>query len=169
MSETELTLEQGISLHKKTHENPNVFVGFSLQTFIAEITYLIQHSNVCSVLDYGCGKARAWQTYNLQKMWNLQHVDLYDPAVSEYSKKPQRPSDLVLCVDVLEHIPESALDQVLDELAFFTNKILFVNISTRPANKQLPNGMNAHLNVKSKDWWQKKLQQMDVFVISRFS
>ena len=170
MSEQLLTFEAAIQLHHQVHSaNPGVFAGFSLKTFIGELGFIIKHSNLKTVLDYGCGKGKAWQRYSLQDLWNLQRVDLYDPAVPQYSTKPTTPSDLVLCIDVLEHIPEQSIDKVMDELNFYTSKLLFVNIATIPAGKILPNGMNAHLTVKPKDWWLKKLERVDKLVISHFS
>lgn len=164
------TLKESYDVYKQTHEkHPDYFAGFSIMEYVFEIGDLIKKSNVTSVLDYGCGKARAWKQYNLKQLWKLQEVKLFDPGVEEYAIKPFTGCDLVVCTDVMEHVPEHLVDDVLADVCRLANKAVFFNISTRPASKVLVDGTNAHATVKPAHWWQAKLDKLDKFVIVRYT
>ena len=79
----------------------------------------------------------------------------YDPAFSEYG--PPKEADLVCCIDVLEHIEEIFLDNVLNDLKKITKKLGFFTIHTGPAVKILEDGRNAHLIQKPPSWWLPKM------------
>lgn len=163
-----LTLEEHNELYRQLHKNL-IFKGYSLKRWIPELANIISNSNIKSVLDYGCGKAECWYTFNLKKLWNIEKVGLYDPGVEMYSQIPSKSYDMTLCIDVLEHIPEHLLDDVLDQIMSLTNKIFFCTISTRLSNKILPNGQNAHVTVKPKEWWKQKLgKYKDKLIIYHF-
>ncbi len=98
-----------------------------------------------SILDYGCGKS------TLQKAIPFP-IAQYDPAMPEFSDPPE-PADLVVCVDVLEHIEPVCLNDVLDDLKRVTKRLAFLEIATRPAKKFLPDGRNAHLIQENGNWW----------------
>ena len=117
----------------------NYFRGRSMVKFLSDIVYIVKESNIQSVLDYGCGKGEVWKQHGLRSLLGVK-VFLYDPGVKEFQKKPEIPADLVICVDVMEHIPESSVDDVLNEIESFSKKAILFSISTRPANKYLPNG-----------------------------
>jgi hypothetical protein len=106
-----------------------------------------------SVLDYGCGKGTLGRTLRKAGL----HARDYDPAVAAFSGCP-RPADLVVSVDVLEHLEPDCVDAVLDDLRDKTLKVLFVAISTRPAKRWLTDGRNSHLIVEEGDWWRTKLE-----------
>jgi hypothetical protein len=82
----------------------------------------------------------------------------YDPAI-EGKDLPPRPADLVVCVDVLEHVEPQYLDATLRDIARCTTKIGYFIISTTAAVKILPNGQNTHLIQKNKDWWGLRLSE----------
>ena len=75
----------------------------------------------------------------------------YDPVFPEYGSPKE--ADIVCCIDVLEHIEEVYLANVLDELKRLTIKLGFFSISTKPAQKFLKDGRNAHLIQKPASWW----------------
>lgn len=101
-----------------------------------------------TILDYGCGKGVLRE--------HLYGVTNYDPAT--FPDRPA-PHDLVVCIDVLEHIEFDNLPAVLEDLRKLTKNALFVVISTCAAMKTLPDGRNAHLIVESGDWWRDQLLQ----------
>lgn len=105
-----------------------------------------------TVLDYGCGKGTLVATL---KKSGIIACD-FDPGIPEKARTPF-PADLVVCTDVLEHVEQDRLNITIEELVRLTVKCLFVVISTRPAGKMLPSGRNAHLTVKSADWWRIRL------------
>jgi 2-polyprenyl-3-methyl-5-hydroxy-6-metoxy-1,4-benzoquinol methylase len=150
-----LTLEEHNEQYRILHKEAR-FRGYSLSKHISELTNLIINSNIRSVLDFGCGKAECWSVYNLNKLWDIDKFALYDPGVEKFSVLPDKAYDLTICIDVLEHIPENLLDEVLEQMMSRTNKILYCTISTRLANKKLPNRNNAHATVKPAEWWIQK-------------
>jgi hypothetical protein len=97
------------------------------------------------ILDYGCGK----QTLQRSLPFPIQN---YDPCIPECSKRPV-PADLVVCTDVLEHVEKDCVQDVIEDLKVLTKRVLFVNVSTRPARKILPDGRNAHITIESGNWW----------------
>lgn len=102
------------------------------------------------ILDYGCGKGTISD--------NVSGVTNYDPAIPEYAEEPSAPYDLVLCVDVLEHVEEQHVDEVLDDLKAKMIVAGFFVISIRPACAKLPDGRNAHITVRPQEWWMRKLK-----------
>ena len=61
--------------------------------------------------------------------------------------------DLVICIDVLEHIPESDLPRIVKEIFDYSNKWVFCTAAVKEAGKTLPNGLNAHATVQPEEWW----------------
>ena len=88
----------------------------------------------------------------------------FDPAIAVKEQTP-KPADVVVCTDVLEHVEPDYLDAVLVDLRRVTKVCLFVAISTKPANKNLSDGRNAHLIVESADWWVARLSKL--FVVTQ--
>ncbi len=125
----------------------NKFGGACLGKHIPEIKELIKQYDCESILDYGCGKA----THH--KKAKLSNVTLYDPYYEPYSKRLEGSFDMVICTDVMEHIPEEDVGKVLAELIDRTNKVLFLAICTKPALKKFSDGTNVHLTVKPSEWW----------------
>jgi 2-polyprenyl-3-methyl-5-hydroxy-6-metoxy-1,4-benzoquinol methylase len=121
----------------------------SLRFLRAEIRLLKPRS----ILDYGCGQSRLLERLNLGYPADLIR---YDPAIPEWAKKPDRRVDLLICIDVLEHIEEGDLDGVLDEMAGLCRNAMIV-IDTRPAATILPDGRNAHATIKPHAWWRQRL------------
>ena len=81
----------------------------------------------------------------------------YDPSFPEYGEA--RPADLLVCIDVLEHIEPELLDNVLDDLQRLVINTGLFTIHTGPAGKVLADGRNAHLIQEGYDWWVEKLDK----------
>jgi len=164
-------LEKYENWYQPLHETTNYFRGFSLKFFIPNISSLIRDGNISTALDYGCGKAELHITYSLQKMWDLKKLDRYDPGVKEWSNVPTQSYDLVFCIDVMEHIEEHDVDNILHHIYGLTNKVAFFSISTRPAKKNLLDGTNAHKTIQPEQWWRKKINSIfkDKLAIVNFS
>lgn len=124
------------------------------------VTQIINNAKVTHLLDYGCGSL-----LNLYKHIKPAHkltYQAYDPGVPEYSDPPV-PSQMVACIDVLEHIEPEYLDNVLDDLVRVTESLLYCTIHTGPAGKTLSDGRNAHLIQQPLQWWLPKLiERFDV-------
>ena len=102
------------------------------------------------VLDYGCGKGKLGLKFPFP-------VKEYDPGIPG-KEHGNVPSDLVICLDTLEHIEFSCLKDVLEDLWRCTKKLLHCSIATGPAVAILPDGRNAHLIQQDWEWWKKRLE-----------
>ena len=133
---------------KRLHENPQY--GVASTSYAPLISQIIKSHNLTSLSDYGAGKCRLFKALKQQGHSDLQYFP-YDPVFPEYG--PPTPSDLVCCIDVLEHIEPIHLDGVLDELQSITQRFAFLTIHTGPAVKVLQDGRNAHIIQAPSSWW----------------
>jgi hypothetical protein len=138
-------LEQNRKLHSEGR------YGISGGKWANVVLQLCERHQTRDVLDYGCGqrlleKGLGWKIRN------------YDPCIGDLDAPPE-PADIVVCTDVLEHIEPECLDDVLDDLKRVVQKKGFLVIATRPAEKFLPDGRNAHLIQQSSGWWLPRLAQ----------
>jgi 2-polyprenyl-3-methyl-5-hydroxy-6-metoxy-1,4-benzoquinol methylase len=64
--------------------------------------------------------------------------------------------DVVTCFDVLEHIPEKDVPQVLSELLRVSKQWVILRVVT----KELPDDVDAnHATIHDKDWWIEKIKE----------
>jgi hypothetical protein len=110
-----------------------------------------------SVLDYGCGRGYLGKALPFP-------IAEYDPAIPGKTAAP-RAADIVVATDVLEHIEPDKLYYVLADLARCTKQIGYFVIYTKPSTKFLADGRNAHLILKGREWWKKKLSKF--FTVAR--
>lgn len=108
-----------------------------------------------SLIDYGCGKGILGPLVGGRL--GIAEVGRYDPAVPQFAVKPDRRFDVLINVDVLEHIPEEELDGVLADMAAIADHAVLV-IDTAPARTLLSDGRNAHVTLHEADWWEAKLK-----------
>jgi hypothetical protein len=104
-----------------------------------------------TALDYGCGKGTISQTF-LDLEW-----DEYDPGIPEKSEKPDGQYDLVTCTDVMEHVEEAFVDDVIKELGAYTKKVLFVDIACYLTGKTFAEGPykgeDLHITILDPNVW----------------
>lgn len=122
-----------------------------------EISILIDFLKPKTVLDYGCGKGLLIKS--LQERYHDIEFFNYDPAIEEYNHIDRSHYDLLLNTDVLEHIPEDSIDDVLKHMNKLSGNIFF-NLHHGPAVYKLPNGENAHCTIKPKDWYREKIKNL---------
>ena len=142
---------------KLIHQNDKKWRGTTVVKYIPIINEIIKSKQIKTILDYGCGKAQ-----NHPKSWN---ASKYDPAVPEFSTKPDNRFDLVISTDVLEHVPEDHVDEVIKDIFNYSDQWVFLTICTREAREILPNGMNAHATVKLEEWWNDKLKDYTRYTV----
>lgn len=120
------------------------------------IVSFIKSYNITDMLDYGAGK----QVVAKELLTRCPDVVVhsYDPAIPEISQKPN-PASMVCCLDVLEHVEPEYIDDVLDDLSRLVLNIGYFVVSTRPAQKILSDGRNAHLIIKPLEWWREQLEK----------
>lgn len=148
--------------------------------FIRKIIPFAKHvvekkSRAITILDYGCGRAlhTYMRNYNVAKTFKdttifelfqgmIQCYYCYDPAIKRYSVKPSPGTlfDLVAIPDVLEHVPEDNVSNVVSNAASFLKQdgLLIATVSGIPAHAHFLNddgtiGDNLHCTVKPLDWW----------------
>ena len=149
----------------------NTFDGKSLKYFFHPIRQIIHSTKSNSIIDFGCGKAKYYFkkvkinniTYdNIAEFWKIQKYFLYDPGVKSFSKYPSKRADGVICIDVVEHIPEQDVIKFIEEIFKLANKFIFVVIACYPAAKKLLDGRNVHLSIKKVDDWKKIILEIKV-------
>ena len=112
-----------------------------------------------SLLDYGCAAGNHWTEFDLKGFLGIEKVTLYDPAVEKYSQRPTETSDIVICIDVMEHIPEEDIDWVIEDILNHANTFVYFRVEFAPAHALLPSGENAHVTVRPFNWWKERIAQ----------
>ena len=137
--------ELNLGLHRT---NPDY--GRAAHALAPWVVEFAQASGAQTLLDYGCGKGTLRPAV-LALDPNLVVAE-YDPAVPGKDREPE-PSELVVCIDVLEHVEPPCLADVLTHIKSLSlGGALFI-VDTVPAQKTLADGRNAHLIVEGLDWW----------------
>lgn len=147
--------------------------------FITE--YQVKKQRKITVLDYGCGQAHYYMnglvnaTRGLEKTlgessfkeYMVQRTELwdrYDPAVAKFASKPQdKQYDVVACCDVMEHIPEECVSEVLNDVFSFCKEdgLVVLTITGTPAALYFKDekgeiGENLHCTQYLGEWWLEK-------------
>ena len=148
-----------VEQYRLLHESGvGAFSGRSLLQYAWHVKEMCLTHQSKSILDYGCGLGEQYTRFQLQNWWGIMPT-LYDPGVAALSKRPEGVFDGVIVSDVMEHIPEGALDIVINDIVNYAKQWVFFSICCRPANRILPNGQNAHITVMPKEWWLWKLKR----------
>lgn len=122
----------------------------------AAVLDLARRFDCWSVLDYGCGQGALGRAL-LARTDRRLDVREYDPAIEGKNARPMF-ADLVVSTDVLEHVEPDRLDAVLAHIRTLARRVVFVVIATRPSNKTLSDGRNAHLILESDAWWRARME-----------
>jgi SAM-dependent methyltransferase len=124
--------------------------GASSIKFIEEISLFIEHVRPRKVLDFGCGKGTLIHAL-AHRYPGISFVG-YDPAIPGREHLPDEAFDLVINTDVLEHIPEQTLPEVLKKISKLSQNVYF-NLHHAATRTILPNGENAHCTIKPPEWY----------------
>ena len=135
----------------------SAYNDFELKKFRNICREHISHRSIRTVLDYG-GGGSDWSAPNFEptngasakQFFDVKKVTTFEPARKKMEKKE---SDCVVCMDVLEHIFLTDIPNLVDELFMLSKKLLVINVACYNAAALLPNGENAHITVRSPDWW----------------
>jgi hypothetical protein len=123
--------------------------------FKGRIFALIDSIVPSTIIDYGCGKGvLAQEIFNAYKI----KVDKYDPAIPEFSARPT-PAMLLICTDVLEHIEEDKIDDVMKHIAGLFLKASYFIVHTGDCGHRLADGRPAHILQRSQEWWEQKFKE----------
>ena len=138
---------------KVMHANPRGYGGRGY-VWTSTVLEIADRYQAMSILDYGAGSRTLGNA--LRQVAPNKSIREYDPAIEGINEMPDF-ADLVNCTDVLEHIQPRYLMNVLAHIRGLARKAAFLVIATRPANKLLPNGKNAHLIIEDDAWWRAKI------------
>lgn len=144
---------------KYLHENYEY--GTASVSMAPLVTEVINRYEADELLDYGSGRGNLAQSIKPNRPLTIYE---YEPA---HDDEAPDPSDLVCCIDVLEHVEPELLDNVLDDLKRVTKRVGFFSVHIFPAVKVLPDGRNAHLIQENYKWWLPKIETR--FKIKQFS
>lgn len=109
-----------------------------------------------SLVDYGCGRSDLARLVGARA--GIPDVAVFDPAVPERAVRPERVFDLLINVDVLEHVPDEEIDAVVAEMARMARQALIM-VDTRPAKARLSDGRDAHVSLHDEAWWWDRLRR----------
>lgn len=138
--------------------------GVMAQHYGALVSQIAEKLEVTHLLDYGAGHNMSLlRTFKPKRKVTYQ---AYDPGVPEMATAPI-PAQMVVCIDVLEHIEPEYLENVLDHLASLTEIVGFFSVHCGPAQKVLQDGRNAHLTQEPPEWWLPKI--MSRFELQSFA
>ena len=148
----------------ETRRGPRVENAYSDQEaakFRLELKPLFEEHAIRSVLDYG-GGGTDWRDKpvpeggSLADFLGIEEYRVFEPAraVDARGKK----ADAVVCFDVMEHIYVADVGYVLSDLFAQAGRLVVVNVAGYRANALLPNGENAHITIRSAQWWQGALE-----------
>jgi hypothetical protein len=119
---------------------------------------LIQEHSIKTMLDYGCGRGSLGHWFDKNVPQGVVQRTEYEPGIPKLSALPDS-AELVVCVDVMEHVEPSCVLNVLDHIQSLAQRWVYFNISLRPAARTLCDGRNAHLTLKDEHWWRTRLTQ----------
>jgi len=132
------------------------FLGYTILEYRAQLVKLIARTKATDLLDYGSGQGLAWPKLAADLGVN---VCKYDPSIPRLARKPKRTFHGVVCVDVLEHVPEQLVDAVIADLFDYADRFLLVTTCPRPAKKRFADGVtNLHVTQRPASWWLTKIE-----------
>lgn len=135
--------------YKELHEQKDDY-GTSSIELLDEVCLFIDYLQPKTILDYGCGKGLL--SNKIAELYPNIKVYQYDPSIPGLEKIPVVKADLVINTDVLEHIPENILPNVVKNISEISQNVYF-QLHHGLAAAILPNGENAHCTVKPPVWY----------------
>ena len=147
-------IAQYVAIHKT-----QIYGNTSLKKYPFLIPY-VKALRPKDVLDYGCGQSHL---YEIIEDLTKTSVFRFDPAIEELSVLEKSHYGLLINIDVLEHIPEPELHEVLVTFSSLSANCLIV-IDTKIAQTILPNGRNAHVTIRPTTWWRTKLSEVFPYI-----
>lgn len=146
-----------VDLNMELHQRSDGYGSSAGRLWAQHVADLAREVGAETVIDYGCGKATLKPA--LRDIAPDLRVREYDPAVFNKQAVPRQPVDLVVCLDVLEHVETDKVAAVVEHLASLAKSAVFATVCTRPASehKLLADGTNPHATVRPLSWWIRRL------------
>ncbi len=127
-------------------------------TSVKNLRFLLPYVRILrpqSIIDYGCGTSPLLKLLDVDSIRERRH---FDPAITEHAEPPTKAYDLLVSIDVLEHVDEEHLDEVIAHMAELSKEAIII-VDTKPAALLLADGRNAHLSLHDHHWWQMRLEK----------
>ena len=156
-SEIRPVMHSLIPAYRELHRQGR-FPGTSIGPYVEHIAELVRESGAQTLLDYGCGAGEQYtKSAGTRRGASCRRSTIQRCQNSRVL--PCGQFDGVICTDVLEHVPEDELDEVIADLVRLSRLWCFVSVCCRPAkpNKNLPGGINAHVTIRPQAWWLDRL------------
>ena len=146
--------------YKTLHDN-NAFGGMTLAKFADVVVPLLKYHDAQSILDYGSGRGQSWEeNADLKAIKDARHVVLYDPGVEGLSALPSGKFAAVLCIDVVEHVPEDEIPETLSRVFNYATKVVIATFCPRGSKKKLPStGGDVHITQRPRVWWEQRFSE----------
>jgi hypothetical protein len=139
-----------INKYKKLHKQKPY--GVSSPQYKPELEHIIEKYSISSCLDFGCGQSTLLDELNVnEKYW-------YDPAIIGKDFLIDKSVDLIICTDVLEHIPENEIENTLT-LIGDRGKMVYFQIALFQHGGRFDDGSPLHITVKPREWWREQLKK----------
>lgn len=148
-----LISEEYRALNRDLHERKAKW-GLAAQAHAPAVAVFAKRVGVTELLDYGCGKERLKEALAPEGFV----VRGYDPAIPGLDSPPE-PAELVVCLDVLEHIEPECLEDVLFDLKRVTKRVGLFSVCTRASVRKLADGSNPHRIIENEAWWMERLRR----------
>jgi hypothetical protein len=139
------------------------FRGLTLLNHVEQIARVVTEHECRSMLDYGSGAGDGYLPPHLaHERIGLPRdvIRLYDPSFPQHGAPPLGTFDLVVCSDVLEHIPEKQVPAFVANLFSYADKVVWASVCCRPAKKSFSGtSINLHATVMPFGWWQAQFER----------
>lgn len=169
MTEPSATYLAAIEAARIHHGSSKTYSGKLMRPYKWRIKTLIERTGCETALDYGCGKGLQWFGWEtdggklpsviptLQDWFGLKSIHLFDPAYPPFAARPTQKFDLVIVTNVLAGVPEQDLDYVLDDIASFATKAVFIGQRAGSPKKKV----NANLlNDRPREFWEERISRI---------
>ena len=150
-----------------------VFDGAGIRMIYDELEYELDKRGAGTILDFGCGSAVHWHLDvpipGLKEKWTatqyfgprLRGFYRYDPAHPLYNVKPDGTFDIIMCTEVLEHVPMEEMHDLLTEMKSYLKPdgAVIFTVPQGPSSNSFPDGENLHVTLMSTKEWYALLDQ----------
>jgi len=145
--------------YRRMAEDDGYFRGLSMLAYADQIGELIKATGSTTILDWGCGAGDQYRKpHEVHKRWGVEKPTLFDPHFKKISGKPRKAHHGVICTDVLEHVKEGKVDELIANLFKYAERFVFATVCCRPAKKTFANGRNLHITLHPYEWWFAKFE-----------
>lgn len=163
---TEFIRPEYEALLKQTREGWQEWGSSAVRNAGPELArYINRHrSTIRTILDFGCGNGVLKPYLEAHLLGDVEIYE-FDPSVpGKDTLPPLDRFDLIITVDVLEHIEPQSLYDTLEWIAQHGDR-QFHHIDCNDTNHKLADGRDVHLIIQPPAWWEAALMSHGRFVI----